>query len=161
MTKGGIGWFLPGLIMLVFLALSGELLALKGLGWWWGIPLTLAIALPWHLLVALLHEGFFSFYVVDNHVLRFLGQRVVVEDDVPLSWAAFLLATAMLFGPWSIFLPAALRETVGRWRGSIPERQALLFLLLWRDRCAFLRPVATEARALRPTSLPRLGASHR
>jgi 4-amino-4-deoxy-L-arabinose transferase-like glycosyltransferase len=131
MTKGVIGLFLPGLIMVVFLALAGELLALKGLGLWWGIPLTLAIALPWHLLVALLHEGFFSFYVVDNHVLRFLGQRAFVEDDVPLSLAAFLLATATLFGPWSIFLPAALRETVGRWRESTPERQALLFLLLW------------------------------
>jgi 4-amino-4-deoxy-L-arabinose transferase-like glycosyltransferase len=131
MTKGVIGLFLPGLIMVVFLALAGELLALKRLGWWWGIPLTLAIALPWHLLAALRHEGFFSFDVVDNHVLRFLGQRAFVEDDVPLSLAAFLLATATLFGPWSIFLPAALRETVGRWRASTLERQALLFRLLW------------------------------
>ena len=131
MTKGVIGVVLPGLIMVVFLALSGEIFALKRLGLWWGIPLAMAIALPWHLVVALLHEDFLRFYVVDNHVLRFLGQRTFVEDDVPLSLAAFLLATATLFGPWSIFLPAALRETVDRLRESTPERQALLFLLLW------------------------------
>ncbi|MGH8072061.1 MAG: ArnT family glycosyltransferase [Candidatus Entotheonellia bacterium] len=131
MTKGVIGFFLPGLIIVVFLALSGDLWSLKRLGWWWGIPVTLAIALPWHLIVALLHEEFFSFYVIDNHVLRFLGRRTFVEDDVPLSFAGFLLATATLCGPWSIFLPAALRETVGHLRASIPERQSLLFLLLW------------------------------
>src|SRR5262245_301933 len=131
MTKGAIGLFLPGLIVVVYLGLIGDLLALKRMGLWWGIPLTLAIALPWHLLVALLHENFFRFYVVDNHVLRFLGQRAFVEDDVPLSVAAFLLATATLFGPWSLFLPAALRDSVGRLRESTPQRQAFLFLLLW------------------------------
>ena len=93
--------------------------------------MTLAIAVPWHLLMALRHEGFVNFYAVDNHVLRLLGRRTVVEDDVPLSVAAFLLATATLFGIRGIFPPAALRETVGRWRESTPERQALLFLLLW------------------------------
>jgi hypothetical protein len=91
----------------------------------------LAIALPWHVLVAFRHEGFFSFYVIDNHVLRFLGHRAFVEDDVPLSFLAFLGATATLLGPWSIFLPAALRAMVGRLRKSTPERQALLFFLLW------------------------------
>jgi hypothetical protein len=131
MTKGVIGVFLPGLIMLVFLACTGDLSALKRLGLWWGIPLALAIALPWHLIVALRHEEFFSFYVIDNHVLRFLGRRAFVEDDVPLSFLAFLGVTATLFGPWSVFLPAMLRQAVGRLRESTPESQSLLFLLLW------------------------------
>jgi 4-amino-4-deoxy-L-arabinose transferase-like glycosyltransferase len=151
MTKGVIGVFLPGLIVAVFLALSGEILALKRLGLWWGIPLAMAIALPWHLVVALRHEDFLRFYVVDNHVLRFLGQRAFVEDDVPLSLAAFLLATATLFGPWSIFLPAAMRETVDRLRESTLER----------DHCSLLRPVTPEAGALRPASFARPGDPHR
>ena len=131
MTKGVIGVALPGLIVLVFLAFSGEIFALKRLGLWWGIPLVLAIALPWHLRVAILHADFFRFYVIDNHVLRFLGQRTFVEDDVPLSLTAFLLATVTLFGPWSVFLPAALRNIVDRLRASTPERQTCLFLLIW------------------------------
>ena len=131
MAKGVIGVVLPGMIIAVFLALSGDRFALKHLGLWWGVPMAMAIALPWHLAVALLHEEFWRFYVIDNQVLRFLGQRAFVEDDVPLSLAGFLLAMATLFGPWSIFLPAALRETVERLRESTPERQALLFLVLW------------------------------
>jgi hypothetical protein len=131
MTKGVIGFFLPGLIILAFLTLTKDLAALKRLGLWWGVLLALAIALPWHLIVAFLHEEFFSFYVIDNHVLRFLGRRAFVEDDVPLSLPAFLLATVMLFGPWSLFLPASLREAAGRLRETTPEGKSLLFLLLW------------------------------
>jgi len=131
MAKGVIGLLLPGLIIVGFLSLTRDLSALKRLGLWWGIPLALAIALPWHLIVALRHEEFFSFYVVDNHVLRFLGRRAFVEDDVPLSFPAFLFVTVTLFGPWSIFLPAALREAARRFRESTAESQALLFLLLW------------------------------
>ena len=37
MAKGVIGLVLPGLIVVVFLALSGEIFALKRLGLWWGI----------------------------------------------------------------------------------------------------------------------------
>jgi hypothetical protein len=147
MTKGVVGVVLPGLITVGFVALSGETFALKRLGWWWGIPVAVAIALPWHLVVALLHEDFFRFYVVDNHVLRFLGRRAFVEDDVPLSVAGFLLATATLLGPWSVFLPAALREAAGRLRGSTPERQARLFLLLWGGTVVFffaLSPLKLE-----------------
>jgi hypothetical protein len=131
MTKGVIGLFLPGLIIVAFLALTKDLSALKRLGLWWGVPLALAIALPWHVSVALRHEEFLRFYVIDNHVLRFLGRRVFVEDDVPLSFAGFLFATSMLFGPWSLFLPAALREAAGRLGQSTPEGRACLLMLLW------------------------------
>jgi 4-amino-4-deoxy-L-arabinose transferase-like glycosyltransferase len=131
MTKGMIGFVLPSLIIVAFLILTRDLAVLKRLGLGWGMPLALAIALPWHLHVALLHDGFFSFYVVDNHVLRFLGRRAFVEDDVPLSFPGFLLATAMLFGPWSLLLPASLRAVVGQLQTSTPEGKSLLFLLLW------------------------------
>jgi 4-amino-4-deoxy-L-arabinose transferase-like glycosyltransferase len=131
MAKGVIGFFLPGLIIVAFLTLTRDLAALKRLGLWWGMLLALLIALPWHVIVALRHEDFFSFYVIDNHVLRFLGRRTFVEDDVPLSFPAFLLVTAMLFGPWSLFLPASLRDAAGRLRASTPERKSVLFLLLW------------------------------
>jgi hypothetical protein len=131
MTKGVIGFLLPGFVITVFLVLSKDLSMLKRLGLWWGVPLALAIALPWHIMVATRHEGFFSFYVVDNHLLRFLGQRTYVEDDVPLSFPAFLLATAAFFSPWSLFLPAALRESLGRARELSLESKFLLFFCLW------------------------------
>jgi 4-amino-4-deoxy-L-arabinose transferase-like glycosyltransferase len=131
MTKGVIGLLLPGLIIASFLALTRDLLSVKRLGLWWGVPLVMAIALPWHLGVALLHEEFFGFYVIDNHVLRFLGQRAFVEDDVPLSFLGFLAATLMLFIPWSLCLPAALRDSARKFRESTPEGQSLVYLFLW------------------------------
>jgi 4-amino-4-deoxy-L-arabinose transferase-like glycosyltransferase len=147
MTKGVIGILLPGLILMSFLALTRDLLTVKRLGLWWGIPLILAIALPWHLSVALLHEDFFSFYVIDNHVLRFLGQRAFVEDDVPLSFLAFLAATFMLFGPWSLCLPAALRDSARKVREATPEGKSLVYLLLWGGLIVFffaLSPLKLE-----------------
>jgi hypothetical protein len=147
MTKGVVGIVLTGGIVVAFLLLARDLPALKDMGLWWGGALTLAIALPWHVAVALLHEDFFSFYVIDNHVLRFLGRRAFVEDDVPLSWYAFLGATFMLFGPWSLCLPAALRQALPKLRGATLESQALLLLLLWSGLIVFffaLSPLKLE-----------------
>jgi 4-amino-4-deoxy-L-arabinose transferase-like glycosyltransferase len=131
MTKGIIGLLLPGLVIMTFLALTQEWPMLKKLAAWWGVPLMLAIALPWHVIVAARHEGFFSFYLLDNHILRFLGQRAFVEDDVPLSFPAFLLATGALFGPWSLFLPAALKEGTGWLREPTRDGKHWLFVGLW------------------------------
>jgi 4-amino-4-deoxy-L-arabinose transferase-like glycosyltransferase len=147
MTKGVIGLLLPGLIIASFLALTRDLRTVKRLGLWWGIPLVMAVALPWHLGVALLHEDFFGFYVIDNHVLRFLGQRAFVEDDVPLSFLGFLAATLMLFVPWSLCLPAALRDSARTCREATPEGNSLVYLLLWGGLIVFffaLSPLKLE-----------------
>jgi hypothetical protein len=52
-----IGIVLPGMIIVVFLALSGDLRP-EAPGVVVGHPLAMAIALPWHVVVALLHEDF-------------------------------------------------------------------------------------------------------
>jgi 4-amino-4-deoxy-L-arabinose transferase-like glycosyltransferase len=131
MTKGIIGILLPGLVVTAFLALVRDLPAFRRVGVWWGMPLVLGLALPWHVAVAARQEGFFRFYVLDNQILRFLGQRAFVEDDVPLSLPAFLLATCTLFSPWSLFLPAALRASVDHLRAATAHGKAILFVLLW------------------------------
>lgn len=131
MTKGLIGIVLPLLVIGTFLILTRDLSFVKKMGLPWGVPLVLLIALPWHLIMAVQHQGFFEFYFVDNHLLRFLGQRGFVEDDVPLSFPAFLVVTFVLFSPWSFFLPAAFRE-VPRRLGKLTEgEKPLLFILLW------------------------------
>ena len=140
MTKGVIGFFLPGLVILAFLILTNDLAALKRLGLWWGMLLALAIALPWHLIVALLHADFFSFYVIDNHVLRFLGRRAFVEDDVPsvvsgLSARHGHVVRAM--EPVAAgFTPSSRRTAAGTDAGG----KSLLFLLLWGGLIIFFLP---------------------
>ena len=86
-----------------------------------GILLLLAIAAPWHVLATLRnppyldftmhseagsYRGFFWFYFINEHMLRFLNLRYPRDyNTVPrlLFWLFHLL---WLF-PWSVYLPAA------------------------------------------------------
>jgi 4-amino-4-deoxy-L-arabinose transferase-like glycosyltransferase len=77
-----------------------------------GALLFLAVAAPWHVLAGLRNtsgangHGFFWFYFVNEHVLRFLGERVPRDyNKLPgaLYWSLHLV---WLF-PWSLFAPAA------------------------------------------------------
>lgn len=83
-----------------------------------GLLVYLLIAAPWHVLAGLRNtggdrgHGFFWFYFVNEHILRFLGKRIP-HDYNKLPWYLYWsLHLAWLF-PWSLFWPAAV---VGWWR---------------------------------------------
>jgi len=78
-----------------------------------GLLLFVAIAAPWHILAGLRNtggangHGFFWFYFVNEHYLRFLGRRIPRDyNKLPaaLYWTQHLI---WLF-PWSLFTPTAL-----------------------------------------------------
>ena len=82
-----------------------------------GLLLFFAIAAPWHILAGLRNtggadgHGFFWFYFVNEHVLRFLGRRIPADyNKLPgyLYWTSNLI---WLF-PWTLFLPLG---TVAIW----------------------------------------------
>jgi 4-amino-4-deoxy-L-arabinose transferase-like glycosyltransferase len=93
-----------------------------------GTLLFLAIAAPWHILCGLANpdqghpvgnhptmgnvHGFFYFYFINEHVLRFLNQRYPHDYNKMPGYAYWLTHLVWLF-PWSIFLPAAV---VAAWR---------------------------------------------
>ncbi len=77
-----------------------------------GIALFLVLVLPWHLLAAWQNPGFLWFYLVDNQFFRFLNRRAYLEEDVPLTTLAFLVNILIWIFPWSLVLPAALREAI-------------------------------------------------
>ena len=118
LAKGFIGLVFPVLIVGLGLAV------VRRLGWrelnlLRGAALVLAIAVPWHVLVAWRSPALFNFYVVDNHLLRFLNARRYVEDDVPASTLAFLVASFLWAFPWSVFVLAQRepdRSPAARWR---------------------------------------------
>ena len=98
---------------LIFLLLSGKARHWRRLRPFTGVLLLLAIAAPWHVLAGLRNtggaggHGFFWFYFVNEHFLRFLGRRVPRDyNKLPtaLYWSLHLV---WLF-PWSLFAPAAL-----------------------------------------------------
>lgn len=86
-----------------------------------GILIFLLIAAPWHVLAILRmppsfnfsmhsgpgeYHGFFWFYFMNEHVLRFLGRRYPYDYNTVPRAAFWLLNLAWLF-PWSAYLPAA------------------------------------------------------
>ena len=108
-----------------------------------GLLLFLVIAAPWHILAGLRNpgaghpvgnipamgnvHGFFYFYFINEHVLRFLGRRYPVDyNKLPflLYWSLHLV---WLF-PWSIYLPVVLRRAwAARTRWDFVSARSALF----------------------------------
>jgi hypothetical protein len=79
-------------------------------------------------------HGFYWFYFVNEHLLRYLNRRVPRDyDTVPLALFWGLLVVWLL--PWSVFLPSALcRVPLRRWWRGAPldgTEPARLFLFCW------------------------------
>jgi 4-amino-4-deoxy-L-arabinose transferase-like glycosyltransferase len=108
-----------------------------------GLVLFLLIAAPWHILCGIVNHdqghavgnhptfgnvhGFFYFYFINEHVLRFFNLRYPHDyNKMPMSvyWLAHL---AWLF-PWSIFLPAVFAlawKTRRRWLDFVRDKAGL------------------------------------
>jgi 4-amino-4-deoxy-L-arabinose transferase-like glycosyltransferase len=123
LTKGLIALVFPGGAAFFFLLVTGEWRRWREFRLFSGVSLFLAIAAPWHILAGLrnpgtaAHPGFFWFYFVNEHFLRFLGKRYPRDySKLPatLYWALHLV---WLF-PWSLYLPAAVKTAGDAWRGQ-------------------------------------------
>ena len=130
----GVGVLLKGLLalvvpigaVLVYLAISRQLFARET--WRRLCPVSvvlifLLIAAPWHVLATLRmppyfnfsmhsgpgeYHGFFWFYFINEHLLRFLNLRYPRDYNTVPRLAFWLLNLLWLF-PWSAYLPAALK----------------------------------------------------
>lgn len=131
LDKGLIGVVLPLAAVAAYALATADAGVLRRLRPSLGLPLFLALTVPWHVAAARANDGFLRFFFLDNQILRFLD-RAHAADVVPLSAPAFLLLVAAWLFPWCVFLPAAAGEATrgwGRpWRAA--ERPALL-VALW------------------------------
>lgn len=109
MTKGLLGLVLPGGAILVWAALSRRLSVVPRLFAPGPLVVFLALALPWHVVIASRHEGWFDTYVVGEHFRRYF-ETVHHGSAPPLLYVGVLLAG---FLPWSAFL--------GRLAASVPS----------------------------------------
>ena len=112
LTKGLIAIvFFCGAAM-IYLAVTGEWRRCRSLRLPTGILLFLLVAAPWHVLAGLRNtgayegHGFFWFYFVNEHFMRFLGRRIPHDYNKLPGYLFWLLHLAWLF-PWSLFFPAA------------------------------------------------------
>jgi hypothetical protein len=129
LTKGLIGLVFPVLTIGGFLLLTRDWQVLRRLELLRGGAVFLAITAPWHILVGLKNPGFFWFYFVHEHFLRFVGRREL--DYAPLPLYAFLIMVVIWTFPWSVFLPVALRRYWPQAKAASREGRGFLFVLLW------------------------------
>jgi hypothetical protein len=121
LTKGLVAVvFLFGAAV-VYLALTGDYRNWRALKPFTGTLLFLAIAAPWHILAGLRNtggmngHGFFWFYFINEHVLRFLGRRFPRDYNKLPGYLYWSLHLVWLF-PWSLFLPLGIVQLRSLWK---------------------------------------------
>jgi 4-amino-4-deoxy-L-arabinose transferase-like glycosyltransferase len=111
-----------------YLLVTGEWRRWREFRLFTGLLLFLAIGAPWHILAGLQNpdqghpvgpvpspghvHGFFWFYFINEHFLRFLGKRYP-DDYNRQPWFVFWGGQLVWLFPWSLFAPVALRRA---WR---------------------------------------------
>jgi 4-amino-4-deoxy-L-arabinose transferase-like glycosyltransferase len=135
LTKGLVALvFFFGTTM-VYLALTDDYKQWRNLKPLTGFLLFFAISAPWHILAGLRNtggmngHGFFWFYFVNEHFLRFLGRRYPMDYNKLPSSLFWSLHLVWLF-PWSLFCGALILQA---WRAfqryystnPLPEDQIL------------------------------------
>ncbi|MGC2694473.1 MAG: glycosyltransferase family 39 protein [Candidatus Angelobacter sp.] len=139
LTKGLIGLVFPIAAIFLYLLLTRNLRHLLRLRLVSSFLVFLLIAAPWHLLAGFRNpaqgeaRGFFWFYFVNEHFLRFLKKRYPADyDTVPL-WLFWGLMLVWLM-PWTAFIVQAIRQvpaklTALRDRLNAQQRATLVFAL--------------------------------
>jgi 4-amino-4-deoxy-L-arabinose transferase-like glycosyltransferase len=142
LTKSLIGIVFPGMIILAFLLLMGDLKKLLKMHPVSSALVFLVVAAPWHILSAIRspaqpsgpERGFLWFYFINEQFLRYIDKRIPRDYDkvsLPLFWALLLVWLI----PWFVFLFPALKQIpvrVRAWRDNLDVRgRANLFLGVW------------------------------
>jgi 4-amino-4-deoxy-L-arabinose transferase-like glycosyltransferase len=115
LTKGLIGLVFPIGTIFLFLLFKGNLRHLLKLRLVSSFLVFLLIAAPWHILAGVRNpaqgeaRGFFWFYFVNEHFLRYLKKRFPADyDTVPL-WLFWGLMLVWLM-PWTAFIVQAVKR---------------------------------------------------
>jgi hypothetical protein len=126
LTKGLVAIVFIFGTALLFLFWTNQLQSWRRLRPFTGILLFLAVAAPWHILAGLRNtggsngHGFFWFYFINEHVLRFLGRRIPRDYNKLPGYLYWSLHLVWLF-PWSLFAPAALIVAWRKRRDIVPH----------------------------------------
>jgi 4-amino-4-deoxy-L-arabinose transferase-like glycosyltransferase len=144
LTKGLVALVFFFGAAIVYLALTGDYKQWRKLKPLTGLLLFFVIAAPWHIVASLRNtggmdgHGFFWFYFVNEHFLRFLGRRYPMDyNKLPTSlyWSLHLV---WLF-PWSLFLGTLFLQA---WRAFLRYTEINPLL---EDQTLFWQPFAVVA----------------
>jgi 4-amino-4-deoxy-L-arabinose transferase-like glycosyltransferase len=124
LTKGLVAAAIPAAVLVIYSLCMRDYSPWRKLHLKWGLPLFLAVTVPWHWLAAQRLDDFLQFFFVREHFARFLTP--IAERQEPwwfFGWV-FLAGTV----PWTV---PALRVLVSGWRTPRGQFSATLFLWIW------------------------------
>jgi 4-amino-4-deoxy-L-arabinose transferase-like glycosyltransferase len=100
LAKGLIGLVLPGLVIVVWLAVTGQARTMLRLLWPPAIALFVLIAAPWFIAVQQRYPEFARYFFIHHHFERFTAGGFNNAEP----WWFFLVALPLLALPWSLWL---------------------------------------------------------
>jgi len=127
LTKGLMGFLVTGAVMLVWLVAFGQWRRLRPFYLPTGALLFLAIAAPWHLLVARRNATWAHFYFIHEHWERF----TTTEHHRYGPWWYFIPVVLLGLFPWVGFLWPALREALAGGWARRRENADMGYLFTW------------------------------
>lgn len=99
LSKGLIGFVLPGLVLLVWLVWTRQLRKILYLPWASGLLLFAAIVAPWFILAQQKYPELLNYMFVHHHFARYTGKSF--NNSQP--WWLYLPAIGLLLFPWALF----------------------------------------------------------
>lgn len=130
LVKGPVGYAFPAIIIFLYLLADHRLSDLKRMKLHWGIPLALAVGLPWYIVMYLRHgAAFVDTFIGFNNITRFMAP----EHPGRNSWHFFIPVLLAGMVPWTgALLQAVFRGFRREKEGLDGRRHSLwLFLNIW------------------------------
>jgi 4-amino-4-deoxy-L-arabinose transferase-like glycosyltransferase len=128
LTKGLVAAAIPAAVLILYSVYSRDTTPWRRLYVTWGLPLFLAITVPWHWLAARRLSDFLEFFFVHEHLARYLTPSADRQEPWWFFGGVFLAGSV----PWTL---SALRVLGGGWRRRAAATQATfqagVFLWIW------------------------------
>jgi 4-amino-4-deoxy-L-arabinose transferase-like glycosyltransferase len=126
LTKGLVAAAIPAAVLVIYSLCCRDVAPWRSMRLSWGLPLFLAIAVPWHWLAALRLDDFLQFFFVHEHFARYLTKVADRQESWWFFGMVFLIGTV----PWTV---PGLRVVVSGWRDR-PSKgpfSPTFFLWIW------------------------------
>ncbi|HJZ89135.1 MAG TPA: glycosyltransferase family 39 protein [Polyangia bacterium] len=129
LAKGLVGVGLPGLVLLLYLALTRDFRSLRRLDWWSGLLALVVVTFPWYHAMLIRHGvPFWSELFGDNHWRRLVIGR---HGDNNGGFEYYVRELGFGLLPWAALAAVAVPAAVARARPDTPRGRFLLFASLW------------------------------
>jgi 4-amino-4-deoxy-L-arabinose transferase-like glycosyltransferase len=126
LTKGPLGIIIPGLTVIIFLALSKELDFIICPAAFWGMVVFAVIAVPWYAFMLKTYgNGFIKEFWVNDHIRRIFEAEHRKADR----WYFYPLTMLGCMYPWSLYVAAGLWSVLRRLKKQASAFP--LFLACW------------------------------